>query len=167
MATNSEAKSPLWRHLSYPPPSLTLSALISNTAWQCNPQKGGGGRKSSITELYVGWIISPVSSYLPSSLITPPAPAQNTKLGWRFLTLSPTLPLHHPLYQEQAGWKRRWKNIMILSCPRCMETDSPAADTHSTFYSQPSTQHNHLNKTKTILVSPRQFEVFCYSHTPQ
>ena len=48
-----------------------------------------------------------------------------------------------------------------------METDSPAADTHSTFYSQPSTQHNHLKKTKTILVSPRQFEVFCYSHMPQ
>ena len=92
VATNSEPKSPLWRHLSYPPPSLTLSALISNTAWQCNPQKGGGGRKSSITELYVGWIISPVSSYLPSSLITPPAPAQNTKLGWSFLPF----PLHWP-----------------------------------------------------------------------
>ena len=160
MATNSEPKSPLWVHLSHRPPSLTLSALISNTAWQCNPQKGGGGRKSSITELYVGQIISgPVSSYLPSSLIqTPPppplAPAQNTKLGWKFLTPFPTLALHHPLYQEQGGWKRRWKNIMILSCRRCMETDSPAADTHSAFYKQASDQNNnHSGQSATISVS--------------
>ena len=51
---------------------------------------------------------------------------------------------------------------MILSCRRCMETDSPAADTHSAFYTQASDQNNnHSGQSATILLL---LQMFSFQH---